>query len=217
MSRKFIAAIAATAGLAFAAQASATVFTLDSITVASHGVGDGNGLEVGIISHIPLDGLTFDLGDDDPQTFDLFTIYSDEGTVNAGEDTVAKPISVAFDFSAPFPNDVGPVGGATNGVRQLFGLIQYGKLTWNDGGQTEFTWGMPGNQGLMLITLSQGNFGAGPIHGQLFGYTVRATFDWDRDPVVTAVPEPATWALMIGGFGLAGGALRRRRTVAAAA
>lgn len=31
-----------------------------------------------------------------------------------------------------------------------------------------------------------------------------------------AVPEPAAWALMIGGFGLAGAALRRRRAVAAA-
>jgi hypothetical protein len=32
-----------------------------------------------------------------------------------------------------------------------------------------------------------------------------------------AVPEPASWALMIGGFGLAGAALRRRRQMAAAA
>ncbi|WP_293347597.1 PEPxxWA-CTERM sorting domain-containing protein [Phenylobacterium sp.] len=33
---------------------------------------------------------------------------------------------------------------------------------------------------------------------------------------VTAVPEPTTWALMIGGFGLAGAALRRRRSLAVA-
>ena len=29
------------------------------------------------------------------------------------------------------------------------------------------------------------------------------------------VPEPATWALMIGGFGMAGGMIRRRKTVTA--
>jgi hypothetical protein len=30
------------------------------------------------------------------------------------------------------------------------------------------------------------------------------------------VPEPASWALMIGGFGLAGASLRRRRAIATA-
>jgi hypothetical protein len=40
---------------------------------------------------------------------------------------------------------------------------------------------------------------------------------FDDVSVSGAVPEPATWALMIGGFGLAGAALRRRRAVAAVA
>ena len=35
--------------------------------------------------------------------------------------------------------------------------------------------------------------------------------------VMTGVPEPATWAMMIGGMGLTGGALRRRKAVAAIA
>ena len=34
---------------------------------------------------------------------------------------------------------------------------------------------------------------------------------------IAAIPEPTTWALMIGGFGLAGAALRRRRGAIAAA
>lgn len=37
-----------------------------------------------------------------------------------------------------------------------------------------------------------------------------------RSVSVAAVPEPTTWALMIGGFGLAGAALRRRRRSALA-
>jgi len=39
--------------------------------------------------------------------------------------------------------------------------------------------------------------------------------DFQADFSFGAVPEPATWALMIAGFGLAGVSLRRRRAVAA--
>ena len=39
----------------------------------------------------------------------------------------------------------------------------------------------------------------------------------DNVAVGLAVPEPATWAMMIGGFGLAGASLRRRRAATAAA
>ena len=35
-------------------------------------------------------------------------------------------------------------------------------------------------------------------------------------PVAAAVPEPATWAMMIGGFGLTGFAMRRRQAAVAA-
>ena len=42
-----------------------------------------------------------------------------------------------------------------------------------------------------------------------------ATAELDYDPLyksrLTDVPEPATWAMMIAGFGLAGAAMRRRR------
>jgi len=32
----------------------------------------------------------------------------------------------------------------------------------------------------------------------------------------SSVPEPATWGMLVGGFGITGGALRRRRTATAA-
>ena len=35
--------------------------------------------------------------------------------------------------------------------------------------------------------------------------------------VVGSVPEPASWAMMLGGFGLIGGQLRRRRRISAIA
>lgn len=50
------------------------------------------------------------------------------------------------------------------------------------------------------------NAGNGPLTGgpSSLSFTGNVTFD------AVAVPEPAAWALMLGGFGLVGGAMRRR-------
>ena len=56
----------------------------------------------------------------------------------------------------------------------------------------------------------------------LFGGTARSAVftgyvgDISFDDVLLGVPEPASWAMLIGGFGLTGAALRRRRALAAA-
>ncbi len=60
-----------------------------------------------------------------------------------------------------------------------------------------------------------------PVENRIFGQGVDASFDdfkvktFTTRPGFGAVPEPTTWALALMGFGLVGGALRRRRTQAA--
>jgi hypothetical protein len=61
--------------------------------------------------------------------------------------------------------------------------------------------------------------GAEPGLGKTYGVGVAkgdAVLDYQFDGVGGGVPEPATWSLMIAGFGLAGARLRRRRAVAQA-
>ena len=57
--------------------------------------------------------------------------------------------------------------------------------------------------------------------GTVIGYGVEYNTDYSYDSTgfnvtLTAVPEPATWALMIGGFAMTGAAMRRRRAPLAA-
>ena len=223
--RNFFMAAAFAGSLALAASAAnATTFVLDSYTVTTN-VGNAsgnNGLTVDIQNrlNIPGGGLDIDLGASNPQTYQLFNIYTPETAVN-WDDLSPVPISVSFDFSAPTPNS-GPttVNGTTQGNLVLFGLFHNGSVQWSN--QGVFTWTAPGftNPGVMDISLSNGTFDAGlaGLHGGARGgYVVNATFDWQNDPFGAAVPEPASWALMIGGFGLAGATLRRRRAAVAAA
>ncbi|MBU1378578.1 MAG: PEPxxWA-CTERM sorting domain-containing protein [Alphaproteobacteria bacterium] len=58
-----------------------------------------------------------------------------------------------------------------------------------------------------------------PVPGQTYSYASFAQIDVTRISIASAAPapEPAAWTLMITGFGVAGVALRRRRSVAMAA
>lgn len=69
--------------------------------------------------------------------------------------------------------------------------------------------GVPGYVGGALFQqdLSDGS-------GNFYPDTLGFRLDGDMESSVAGVPEPSTWLLMIAGFGLAGGALRRRRALA---
>ena len=98
----------------------------------------------------------------------------------------------------------------------------YNKVTFNlvGGGHQDFTgdqiWGgsPQGNGDRTIGYRVYYDFGGDKVSSINFTSTQDA-FEFDG-LAGNAVPEPATWALMIAGFGGAGAMLRRRRQIAAA-
>lgn len=87
----------------------------------------------------------------------------------------------------------------------------------------------PGKEGVTLTNLMfNGSTIAKPDYGKLYDFVVTKAGTYDVGFTASntnnksvsnsasysfaAVPEPAAWGLMIGGFGMAGGSLRRRRS-----
>jgi hypothetical protein len=194
----------------FATTANATQFIGTFDVTANQDGGPTGGLVVNTTpDNGPINGAGgFTLTQGHSTTFKLFDIFTPEGSVNL-DDLQDKTITVTFTFSQP-TGFGGIVEGATDAF-SFFGIFQNGHVQWNN--PTDFYFGTGGD---LRVSLSNEEFngGFGGLNGPVG--TVDATFKLVHDSV-GGVPEPASWALMIGGFGMAGGMLRRRRETAAVA
>lgn len=152
----------------------------------------------------------------------------DPGYVNTTIQDTTDGNGAQNPFSIPGGNylDVLAGGSATITFDQLLRSVSfnwgsvdaYNTLTIHWSGGDKVVIGNPGggnqqnpsNNGVFWATVGAGE----SISGLTFASS-QNSFEVD-DISGSAVPEPATWAMMIAGFGLAGTALRRRRTVFAA-
>jgi hypothetical protein len=191
---KFLAISAFTAGLALAGAAGAANVVVDAQgNSSSGGVGATTGLNL--------------------TTGQSFTV-----TVNPGDLWNAGPLprwsnadGLTHDLFATGSDDSGQAAGTLIG--QNFGL-------WTQHGLSAAYGTLVGDIGGVFHTLGS-NF-AGPA----WGSGALTLYYWDSNnsdntqfitAAVNAIPEPATWAMMIGGFGLMGLTLRSRKTATAAA
>ncbi len=137
-------------------------------------------------------GLFVKLTDLDPaNSADNATVYYRLGTLSAAIDGW-QTLSVTIDdtSAAAFPSGWGGVDG--DGFLNLPAGRTFASVLANVD-QIEFTTYEPDYfYGFTVFDVAGDNFSVTPLAG--------------------AVPEPASWAMMIAGIGLAGGALRRRRT-----
>jgi hypothetical protein len=225
--RKHLAVAAATFALttagALATSANATTFT-GSYTAAGNTNSNTGGLQITLADQTPGagQGFSFNLTSiNQSATLNLFNISSPEDQVN-GDDTTPKPISVVFSFTAPSVK-TGTVNGDTDGeIVQVTANSYYqaGVLTWDNNGDTTVNFGGAGS---LLIHLNDVVFDKGANYNPRYddddvglGNTpglVKAVFTLKAG----AVPEPASWAMMIVGFFGLGAMLRatRRQTLAA--
>lgn len=205
MSRKLLA-IGLLATSMMAAPAFAAVNIAGSLVVDAYS-GTNNGLTINIGNNNGVPAFLLS----NTSTVNLFTISTPESAVN-NDDYTHQPITVTFNFTDPSDASGNPITGNTSGDTSplfiLSGFFQNGEVVW-DGPQT-FTFG---NGGAFSVALSDATFNEGAFWGLgNRGANITGTFTLLSDSTA-AVPEPATWAMMIAGFGLVGASMRRRQKV----
>jgi len=210
---KFLTVASAALALAVVAQPAAAAVNFSGNYAVTQFNSNGPGLNVSVS---PNPGtLNFSMNDA-PSILNnkqLFKIWTDEVAVNP-DDYNGSTITVKFNFTAPAAGS-GEIGGVTQGESSWFGFFQNGVVRWTGDETIDF-----GSYGVLKIHLDDAVFNEGSWwsldNGKRHGEFITADFSLAPAPI-SAVPEPATWAMMITGFGLAGTAIRRRRVTFAAA
>ncbi|GAB3685024.1 PEP-CTERM sorting domain-containing protein [Salinisphaera aquimarina] len=135
------------------------------------------------------------------QTFGLFNIYTNEGSVNL-DDLVGRDIFVDFGFIQPEAGNA-VVTGETDGRFRAI-VFQQGRVQW-DGPQL-FSYG---GDGLIEVALQDATFNTGLFGldgGEANGATIFATLTLRNEATLADVPEPgvmALFALALIGMGFA--------------
>ena len=147
----------------------------------------------------PFNSLTIEEGNS--QTFDFARFDVSSGI---GGDSDAR-VQTVLAFTSPSIASAGTGGTAfylrAGSIRRP-GVLA-GTLNWDNPVQ-QFT----------TLDGSKFTFKFNNVGGFAAGGSARSSLTVTVDSVAV-VPEPATWAMMIGGFGMAGAVLRRRRSVTA--
>jgi hypothetical protein len=131
------------------------------------------------------------------------------GSTNAGEGLVAAGARVASHYFFFDPRGTAAVKGTISFNRNIIAIIRTtSALTASD---PVLGIAGVGYQSVPGRGLEEGNSVTFAINGNTLSYDTRSANPGDSFRVLTgAVPEPATWAMMILGFGLVGASLRRR-------
>lgn len=192
--KNILTAAAFAAGLCAASAASAATVVVNAMANSSTG---GSGASTGVVLGLG-DLFTVTVDGDDLWSAGALPRWSDanglDGDLYAtGTDESGESAGTLIGTGPPmFPNWVqdglsAPYGSLVGKLGSTYKFLgtSFSGAAWGSGELTLFYWDSNAGDNSQFITAT-----------------------------VTAVPEPMTWTLMIGGFGLAGMALRRRPALA---
>ncbi len=195
--------LAATAAVGLAGSANAAVITLENVT--ANGPNDFTftyqgtlGPDEGVRSGDRL--IIYDFGG-----YIAGSISAPGSVTTSVEFTSSDPVTPGFDDDASIANLVftynGPDFRTSGGPFASFNF---------DGLSARSTFGNTKADAMFTLTTKNNPDGTP-------GGSGTPVFTLGQVSVPNAIPEPATWAMMIGGFGMAGAAMRRRARVAVTA